>query len=155
MIYDIKTIMSILPHRYPMLLVDRITELEPGKRACGYKNVTANEPYFTGHFPGNPLMPGVYMIEALAQLGGMIVLAAGDAVNKTPYLVGIEKAKFRRPVVPGDCLRMETTIMKARSGIGWVEARASVDDKPVCEAVLMYTIVETPSRASDASVLRE
>jgi beta-hydroxyacyl-ACP dehydratase FabZ len=152
---DIRQIMSILPHRYPMLLVDRITELEPGKRACGYKNITANEPFFSGHFPGNPVFPGVFMIEALAQLGGMIIMLPGDATHKTPYLVGVEKARFRSPVVPGDCLRMETTFLKARSGVGWVAARASVDGKVVCDANLMYTIVESPAPSMDAAVLRE
>ena len=91
--------MQILPHRYPFLLIDRILELEPFKRVVGYKNITANEPFFGGHFPGNPLMPGVLMIEALAQLGGTAIMAPGDFLLRTPYLAAIEKAKFRRPVI--------------------------------------------------------
>ena len=109
---DIRQIMEILPHRYPFLLIDRILELEPGVRARGYKNITFNEPQFTGHFPGNPLFPGVYMIEAMAQLGGAVVLEPGEFSRKIPYLAGIDKAKFRRPVVPGDRLDMEVTLVR-------------------------------------------
>lgn len=99
-VIDVRQIMSILPHRYPLLLIDRILELEPMKYARGYKNITANEPVFAGHFPDNPLLPGVYMIEALAQLGGTTILKPGDASRKVPYLAGIDKVKFRRPVIP-------------------------------------------------------
>lgn len=141
---DIRQIMEILPHRYPILLIDRILELEPGKRALGYKNITYNEPVFAGHFPGNPLFPGVYMIEALAQLGGTTVLDAGEFSRKTPYLAGIEKAKFRRPVVPGDCLMMEAIVVKSRKNIGWIKARATVDDQLVCAAELMFSIATDP-----------
>jgi len=110
--------MEILPHRYPILLVDRILELEPGVRAVGFKNVTNNEPVFTGHFPGNPVLPGVYMIEALAQLGGCVVLEPGEFSRKTPYLAGIDRAKFRRPVVPGDRLMMEVSLLRQKRNIG-------------------------------------
>src|ERR1700731_3651973 len=113
---DVREIMKILPHRYPLLLIDRITELEPMVRARGYKNVTANEPMFTGHFPGNPLFPGVYMIEALAE--------PGDMARKVPYLAAIEKAKFRRPVVPGDRLDMEARVVRTKLNIGWVVCEA-------------------------------
>jgi beta-hydroxyacyl-ACP dehydratase FabZ len=137
---DIREIMTILPHRYPMLLIDRITELEPMTFARGYKNVTANEPMFTGHFPDNPLLPGVYMIEALAQLGGTIVLSPGDMARKLVYLVGIDKVKFRRPVIPGDRLDMEARLGRVRRNIGWVTVEASVDGKLACSGELMFSI---------------
>src|ERR1700734_2997710 len=119
---NVREIMTILPHRYPLLLIDRILELEPMKYARGYKNITANEPVFAGHFPGNPLFPGIYMIEALAELGGTTILEPGDVARKIPYLAGIDKVKFRRPVVPGDRLDMETRVVRTRLNIGWVEA---------------------------------
>lgn len=148
--------MEILPHRYPLLLVDRILELEPMVRAVGYKNVTANEPVFSGHFPGNPLMPGVYMIEAMAQLGGTVVMSPGDWHRTIPYLAGIDKAKFRRPVIPGDQLRMEVRVLRARKNIGWVEATATVDDQPACSAHLMFSIVPDPRAFRlDAAILHE
>ncbi|MEO6913377.1 MAG: 3-hydroxyacyl-ACP dehydratase FabZ [Candidatus Baltobacteraceae bacterium] len=151
---DIRQIMEILPHRYPILLIDRITELVPGVRAVGYKNVTNNEPVFTGHFPGNPLLPGVYMIEALAQLGGTVVLEPGEFSRKTPYLAGIDKVKFRRPVVPGDKLIMETTLLKAKRNIGWISAIAKVDDQLVCSGELMFSIATDPRLFGyDATVL--
>lgn len=151
---DIRQIMEILPHRYPMLLVDRILELEAGVRARGYKNVTNNEPVFTGHFPGNPVLPGVYMIEALAQLGGTTILEPGDMARKVPYLIGIDKAKFRRPVVPGDRLDMETRVTKTRLNIGWVAAEARVSGKLVVSCELMFSISVDPSAfAHDATVL--
>ncbi len=151
---DIRQIMQLLPHRYPLLLIDRILELEPMKRAVGFKNLTGNELFFQGHFPGNPLMPGVYMIEAMAQLGGTTVLASGDLARKVPYLAGVDKAKFRRPVVPGDRLDMIVEVTRTRSSIGWVHATASVDGKAVCEADLMFSIANVPSAfASDATIL--
>ncbi|MDE2483516.1 MAG: 3-hydroxyacyl-ACP dehydratase FabZ [bacterium] len=151
---DIRQIMEILPHRYPLLLVDRIVELEPGVRALGYKNITFNEPVFTGHFPGNPLFPGVYMIEAMAQLGGAVVLEPGEFSRKTPYLAGIDKAKFRRPVVPGDRLMMEVRLVKHKRNIGWVEAEAKVEGQLACSAELMFSIASDPrSFTLDATVL--
>lgn len=139
-----------------MLLIDRILELEPGKRALGYKNVTSNEPFFVGHFPGNPLMPGVLMIEALAQLGGSSILEPGAISRKTPYLAGVNKMKFRRPVIPGDCLMMETTVVRARLNIGWVSAEARVEGKLVCSGELMFSIVNAPTTfGMDASILSE
>jgi beta-hydroxyacyl-ACP dehydratase FabZ len=153
-ILDVREIMRILPHRYPMLLIDRITEIEPMVYAKGYKNITANEPMFLGHFPGNPLLPGVYMIEALAQLGGAAVMQPGDLVRKTPYIAGIDKAKFRRPVVPGDRFDMEVRVLKTRLNIGWVGVQGSVDGKEVVSADLMFSIASDPSAfAYDASVL--
>ncbi len=151
---DIRQIMEILPHRYPLLLVDRILELEPGVRAFGYKNITYNEPVFTGHFPGNPLFPGVYMIEAMAQLGGCVVLEPGEFSRKVPYLAGIDKAKFRRPVVPGDRLMMEVRLVKYKRNIGWVEAEAKVEEQLACSAELMFSIASDPRSFSlDAAVL--
>jgi len=153
---DIRQIMEILPHRYPFVLIDRILELEPMVRAVGYKNVTANEPVFSGHFPGNPLMPGVYMIEAMAQLGGTVILAPGDWKKKIPYLAGIDKAKFRRPVIPGDQLMMEVKMLRSRKNIGWVEASATVDGQYVCSAELMFSIVDDPRAFRlDSAVLHE
>jgi beta-hydroxyacyl-ACP dehydratase FabZ len=151
---DVREIMKLLPHRYPMLLIDRITELEPFALARGYKNVTANEPYFQGHFPGNPVMPGVYMIEALAQLGGTTILHPGDAMRKVPYLAAIDKAKFRRPVVPGDRLDMEARVLRTKLSIAQLGVEASVDGKLVVTATLMFAITTDPSSfAHDASVL--
>ncbi len=154
-VLDIRQIMEILPHRYPILLIDRILELEPGVRSRGYKNITYNEPVFTGHFPNNPLFPGVYMIEAMAQLGGCVVLEPGEFSRKTPYLAGIDKAKFRRPVVPGDCLMMEVHMLRYKRNIGWVSAQATVDGEFVCSAELMFSLAADPnSPASEWTVLR-
>lgn len=151
---DIRQIMEILPHRYPLLLIDRILELEPGVRAVGYKNITFNEPVFTGHFPANPLFPGVYMVEAMAQLGGVVVLEPGEFSRKTPYLAGIDKAKFRRPVVPGDRLTMEVTLVKSKRNIGWVSGEAKVDGQLACSAELMFSIASDPRMfGADAAVL--
>jgi len=151
---DIRQIMEILPHRYPILLVDRILELEPGVRAVGFKNVTNNEPVFTGHFPNNPVLPGVYMIEALAQLGGCVVLEPGEFSRKTPYLAGIDRAKFRRPVLPGDRLMMEVSLLRHKRNIGWVSAEANVDGQFVCSAELMFSISTDPRLFGyDATVL--
>ena len=131
---DIRTIMSILPHRYPLLLVDRIVELEPGVRALGYKNITFNEPVFTGHFPGNPVFPGVYMIEAMAQLGGCVVLEPGEFSRKTPYLAGIDKAKFRKPVLPGDTIEYHMTKIARKKNMWWFRGKAIVAGQVVAEA---------------------
>ena len=152
---DVRQIMTILPHRYPLLLIDRILELEPMKYARGYKNITANEPVFAGHFPGNPVLPGIYMIEALAQLGGTTILEPGDLIRKVPYLAGVDKVKFRRPVIPGDRLDMETRVIRTRLNIGWIEAEAHVDGKLACSGQLMFSIAgESASHAFDATILR-
>ena len=130
---DIREIQNILPHRYPFLLVDRIIEIEPMVKAVGLKNVTANEHFFQGHFPGNPIMPGVLIIEAIAQVSGILAFQSGAQGNSV-YFMSIEKAKFRKPVVPGDQLRLEVNILKQRSNVWKFSGQALVDDKVVAEA---------------------
>ena len=116
--FRIREIMEMLPHRYPFLLVDRIVEWDPGKRIVGIKNVTINEPFFQGHFPNHPIMPGVLIVEALAQTGGILALKAMGCGKRIAYFTGIDNCKFRRPVVPGDQLRLEITVI-ARKGPLW------------------------------------
>jgi 3-hydroxyacyl-[acyl-carrier-protein] dehydratase len=152
---DILKLMRVLPHRYPMLLVDRITYYEMHERVTGYKNLSINEAFFQGHFPGQPLMPGVYMIEALAQLGGTIILGPDDFSRRIAFLTGIDKAKFRRPVVPGDRLDMEITRIRLRSNMGRVKADARVDGKLACSAELMFSVSEVAAFGMDAAVLHE
>lgn len=133
--------MGMLPHRYPMLMVDRIIELERQQRAIGIKNVTANEPVFTGHYPGRPIFPGVLIVEAMAQIGGIALMpedVSEEDAAKVPLLTGVDKGRFRRPVVPGDTLRIEVNVLRARRGIGKVAAVATVDDEVVAEAELMF-----------------
>jgi len=133
-------IMRILPHRYPFLLVDRIVELEPGRRVVGIKQVTANEPQFTGHFPGRPIMPGVLMVEALAQTAGVGVMTLDEYRGKLGLFAGIDECRFRRMVVPGDTLRLEVTVEKLRGMFGRVRAVASVDGEVAVEATLSIII---------------
>jgi 3-hydroxyacyl-[acyl-carrier-protein] dehydratase len=136
-------IQAILPHRYPFLLVDRIEELEIGKRVVGLKNVTINEPFFQGHFPGRPIMPGVLIIEAMAQVGGILAFkSANQAGAKLVYFMGIEKAKFRKPVTPGDQLRFVVDVLRARHPYWKMRGEAFVDDTLVCEAELMAMITD-------------
>lgn len=143
MILDINEIMKIIPHRYPFLLVDRIVEMIPGKRVVGLKNVTINEPFFAGHFPQAPVMPGVLTLEAIAQVGAVIVLQdVPDRANKLVYFVAIESAKFRRPVMPGDQLRIEVTVQSMRAKFGKMRGEASVDGKLAAEAVVTYAVVD-------------
>ena len=131
---DIKEIQKFLPHRYPFLMVDRIVEIEPGKKAIGIKNVTINEEFFQGHFPGEPIMPGVLIIEALAQVAGILAFRSGATVGKSVYFMSIEKAKFRKPVVPGDQLRLEIQILQQRGNVWRFSGHAIVEEKMAAEA---------------------
>jgi len=131
---DIKEIQKFLPHRYPFLLVDRIIEIEPGTKATGIKNVTFNEGFFQGHFPGQPIMPGVLIIEAMAQVGGLLAFCSGANVGKTVYFMSIEKAKFRKPVVPGDQLRLEINVLHQRGNVWKFSGNAIVEEKVAAEA---------------------
>ena len=130
---DINGIQNLLPHRYPFLMVDRIIELEPNTRAVGIKNVTINEPFFQGHFPGNPIMPGVLTVEAMAQIAGVLAFGSGVQGNAV-FFMSIEKAKFRKPVVPGDQLRMEIKVLQQRGNVWKFSGTATVDEKVVSEA---------------------
>ena len=140
-------IMRILPHRYPFLLVDRVVELEPGKRAVGIKQVSANEPHFTGHFPGRPIMPGVLMVEALAQTCGVAVLTLDEYQGKIGLFAGIDGVRFRRLVQPGDTLRMEVTVEKLRGMFGRARAVATVDGEVAVEGTLSIVIPRDQSLA--------
>jgi beta-hydroxyacyl-ACP dehydratase FabZ len=141
----IQEIMDTLPHRYPFLLVDRILEVEMGKRIVGIKNVTMNEPFFQGHFPGRPIMPGVLIIEAMAQTGGVLALKSvppEQVKNKVILFMSIDKAKFRKPVVPGDQLRFEIDVIRQRSNVMSLKAQALVDGGVAAEAEMMAMIVD-------------
>lgn len=140
MIMNIKEIMEYLPHRYPFLLVDRVTEAEKGQFIKGYKNISLNEPFFNGHFPNNPIMPGVLIIEAMAQLSGILgFLTVGRRPSDgvVQYLAGSSKARFKRPVVPGDRLCLESRMISGKRGIYKFECRALVDDEVVCVAEIL------------------
>jgi 3-hydroxyacyl-[acyl-carrier-protein] dehydratase len=136
--FDINEIMKILPHRPPFLLVDRIIELEAGKRIVGLKNVSINEPFFPGHFPGHPVMPGVLIIEAMAQVACVLAILSSDESvrSKVTYFAGIDRAKFRKPVFPGDQLRLELEAVNCKRGIWYFNGRAFVDGNLVTEAEL-------------------
>ncbi len=139
----IEEILGIIPHRYPMLLVDRIVEVEPRKRIVGIKNVTINEPFFQGHFPGHPIMPGVLIVEAMAQVGGMLLLGAvDDPENKVVYFMSIDGVKFRRPVVPGDQVRFELEMLQFRGKTCRMKGVGYVDGAAVAEAEMMARIVD-------------
>lgn len=137
---DINEIMRIIPHRYPFLLVDRILELEPGKKAVGIKNVSGNEPFFQGHFPGYPVMPGVLIIESMAQTGAVAVLSLPDMENKLALFAGIDGVRFRRQVVPGDQLRLEVEILKFKGPVGKGRGVATVDGQLAAEAELIFAL---------------
>jgi beta-hydroxyacyl-ACP dehydratase FabZ len=138
-VLEIKDIMEILPHRYPFLLVDRIIECDDEKRIVGIKNLTINEPFFQGHFPGQPVMPGVLQMEALAQVAGILLNKLVGTEGKISYFAAIDNARFRRPVVPGDQLRMEIEVIKAKPRLSKVHAKAYVDGQLVSEADLMFS----------------
>ena len=135
-------IRELIPHRYPFLLVDRIEELEPGVRALGIKNVSQNEPFFQGHFPDYPVMPGVLIIEALAQVGAVGVMAGGEHRDKLALFTGIDGVRFRRQVLPGDVLTLEVEIGRLKGRVGRGTARATVGDERVCEAELMFAFAQ-------------
>jgi len=147
---DIAQIMKILPHRYPFLLVDRIIELEPGERVVGIKNVTINEQFFIGHFPGHPVMPGVLILESMAQVAGVLAFASTGTLDeieqnmedKVIYFMSVDKLKFRRPVVPGDQLRLEVKLTRMRGNIASLEGKAYVDDVLVAEAEMKAILVD-------------
>ena len=136
-------IMNILPHRYPFLMVDRVLEVEPGKRCVAVKNVTANEPFFQGHFPGNPIMPGVMIVEALAQTGGIAAaLGNKESGKRLGVLTGIDSMKIRRQVTPGDTLRLEAEILNERRGLAKVSVKATVEGQVAAEGEIRFMMVE-------------
>ena len=148
--FDIGTILNTLPHRYPFLLVDRITEMEENRRIVGVKNVTINEPFFQGHFPGRPIMPGVLILEAMAQVGGVLAFKSVTTTSRpVVYLTGVESAKFRKPVVPGDQVRFEIEVLKKRPPFWKMQGRAFVGDDLVCEAELTAMVTEEKAMAEE------
>ena len=152
MTFDIQEILGLLPHRYPFLLIDKVVEFERGKRLVAIKNVTMNEPFFQGHFPDYPIMPGVLVIEAMAQAGAIIMMSEiPDREKKLAVFTGIERAKFRRPVVPGDQLRIEVDVLAFKSRLGRMEANAFVEGKLACQAVLTCSIVPRVREAAPAA----
>lgn len=150
-VFNVTEIMKFLPHRYPFLLVDRILEMEPPQRIVGLKNVTINEEFFQGHFPGAPVMPGVLILEAMAQVAGVMLYSEmpdEEKSKKLIYFTGVENAKFRRPVVPGDQLRMEVEQVYRRNHFGKVSARALVEGKLVAEALELFAISDRPGQST-------
>jgi 3-hydroxyacyl-[acyl-carrier-protein] dehydratase len=154
MILDIQEILGLLPHRYPFLLIDRIVEFERTKRLVAIKNVTINEPFFQGHFPDYPIMPGVLVVEAMAQAGGIIMMyELEDRLSKLVVFTGIERAKFRRPITPGDQVRIEVEVLSFRPRAGRILGRATVDGKLACEATLTCQVVPRVREAKPAADL--
>jgi 3-hydroxyacyl-[acyl-carrier-protein] dehydratase len=152
--FDIREIMELLPHRYPLLLVDRIVEFEPGKRIVGIKNVTINEAFFTGHFPEHPVLPGVLIVEAMAQVGGILAIKAMGGGRRIAYFAGIDNCRFRRPVVPGDQLRVEVTVT-ARKGPVWkMHGEALVEDAVAATADVIATLPDSLAARPKEEVAR-
>jgi 3-hydroxyacyl-[acyl-carrier-protein] dehydratase len=141
---DAEGIQQILPHRYPFLLVDRVIEITPPHRAVGIKQVTVNEPFFQGHFPGYPVMPGVLIVEAMAQVGGVAVLSAEDYRDKLALFAGIDNVRFKRQVRPGDTLRLEVELQQIRRGIGMGSGTATVEGELACRGDIMFALVDKP-----------
>lgn len=137
---NIDEIMKILPHRYPFLLVDRIIELEPGKRAVGIKNVSINEPYFAGHFPNQPVMPGVLMIEAMAQVGACALLAEEKYKSYLAYLAGVDRIRFKRQAVPGDVLQISTELITIRANIGKGKGNIKINEQIICGGEFLFAL---------------
>ena len=143
-IIDINRIREIIPHRYPFLLLDRITFVDPGIKAIGYKNISTNEPFFQGHFPGNPIMPGVLIVEALAQLGCVAMLIKEEYKDKIGLFAGIEGVRFKKPVVPGDKLDLCVELLNIKGPIGKFKGEATVDGQLACKAEVLFAIVSKP-----------
>ena len=139
---DIREIQRVLPHRYPFLLVDRMEELEVGKKGRGFKNITMNEPFFQGHYPGMPIMPGVLIVEAMAQVGALVLLSDPAFEGVKPLIVGLDKVKFRRMVVPGDRLITEAEVLWFRRGVGCMKGVATVDGELAAEAELSFKVMK-------------
>jgi 3-hydroxyacyl-[acyl-carrier-protein] dehydratase len=137
---DIQQIKEIIPHRYPFLLIDQVEEIVEGERAVGYKNVTANEPFFQGHFPDYPVMPGVLITEAMAQMGAVAMLKKEENQGKLAFFTGIDKCRFKRQVKPGDRLKLEVEIVRLKGPVGKGKAKASVDGEVACEAEIMFAL---------------
>ncbi len=145
-VMDSEEVLATMPHRFPFLLVDRVTEIELGKRIVGIKNVTINEPFFQGHFPGKPVMPGVLILEALAQLSGIMLLQRPEDKGRLALFMAIDKARFRKMVRPGDQLRLETEVVRIKGPLMRTKSRALVDGQVACEAELMFQVIDEKAK---------